>query len=74
MTLVVSDKGKGTSIVLSKRKIGIHVGGTDKLMTDALRTRSSKRLAKIEILEGKEMDKKVGSGLSVGTNQVFGLN
>lgn len=74
MPLVASDKGKGTSIVPSKRKTGSHVGGTEKLMTDALRTSSSKRLAKIEILERKEMGKKVGSGLSVGTNKVFGPN
>lgn len=57
-----------------KIKIGSHVGGMEKLMTDALRTKSLKRLANIEILDGKEMGKKAGSGLSVGTNKVFAPN
>lgn len=60
--------------MLSKKKAGSSVAGTEKLMTDALRTRSSKRLAKIEIMEGKEMIKKAGSGISVGTNRAFGPN
>lgn len=72
--LVASVKGKEMSMVPSKKKIGSHMGGTEKLMTDALRTRSSKRLAKIEILERNEMAKKAGSGLSVRTNKVFGPN
>lgn len=31
-------------------------------------------MAKIEILAGKEMGKRARSGLSVGTNKVFGAN
>lgn len=72
--LTTSVKEKEMSIVPSKSKTGSLVSETEKLMSDALRTRSSKRLAKIEILEGKEMGKKVGSGLSMGTDKMFGPN
>lgn len=43
-------------------------------MTDALRIRSYKRLAKIKIMKGKEMGRKTSSGISVGTNMAFGPN
>lgn len=68
------DRGKGTSIVLSKRKARNNVVGIEKLMADTRRTSSSKRLAKIEIMEVKKMGKKTGSGMGVGTNRAFGPN
>lgn len=74
VSMAALDKGKGTSIVPVKRKAGSNVAGPEKLMTDALRTRSTKRLAKIEIIERKEMGKRVGSGISVGTSRAFGPN
>lgn len=50
------------------------MAGTEKLMADVLRTRSSKRLAKIEKIERMEMGKKAGSGVSVETRRAFGPN
>lgn len=43
-------------------------------MTDALRTRSSKRLARAETNVAKEVGKKTDSVMSVGTNKTFGPN
>lgn len=74
MSMTAPDKGKETSIVPVKRKAGSNVAGPEKLMADALKTRSSKRLAKIEIIEGKEIGKKAESGISVRTNRAFGPN
>lgn len=68
------EKCKGTSTVPSKRKVVNNVSGAKKLMPHALRTRSSKRLANIEIIEAKEAKKNVGSGISVGTSRAIGPN
>lgn len=43
-------------------------------MGDALRTRASKRLAKIELMEGKEAGKKAKSWVRVGTNSGYAPN
>lgn len=64
------DKGKGISGVPSKRKAGGAVAGTEKLMSDAQKTRLSKRLARAELNVAKEVKK--GSLMSVGTNRAIG--
>lgn len=69
MSMAAPDKAKGTSIVPVKRKAGSNIVGEEKLTTDALKTRFSKRLAKIEIIEGNEMLKRAESGIRVETSR-----
>lgn len=58
------NKGKGISIVLAKRKGGSVVASSEKLMAEAQRIRSSKRLARLEGNVSREV--KTESLVSVG--------
>lgn len=72
--IVPPDKGKRIATMSSKRKLGGSSPGTEKVMYNALKTRSSKKIAKAEANIPKEGAGKAESLISMGTGRVFSLD
>lgn len=72
--MVAPNKRKGVTTVLSKRKSGGGASRTEEVMYNALKTRSSKRIAKAEANVPKEVAGKVESFMTVGIGMIFSPN